>query len=229
MENTTRISDLPEIKSHNGVAPQSTTFPNSNGNNYIPINIHPNPYGNQGGASTGIIAPAILPPTSQYFEGGSGNNNGVKHGRKNGNEFVDEHQRLPSRDIRIDSSEFTQDNEIKANYIPTARNMKDYLKEYEIRNNEEDEPCRIAKHKKNKKRVRFTDDLFVELQMPILIGILYFIFQQGIINRILMKLSERFIKLYNEDGSISLYGNLSKSVLFAAAFFVIVKAERAFV
>jgi len=227
MENTTRISELPELKLHQGGAPQSATFPNSNGNNYIPINIHPNPYGNQGVATTGIIAPSILPPTSHYFEGGGGGGGG--NSRKSGNEFENEHQRLPSRDIRIDSTEFTQDNEIKANYIPTPRNMKDYLKEYEIKNEEENEQHKIAKHKKNKKRVRFTDDLFVQLQMPILIGILYFIFQQGVINRILMKLSERFVKLYNEDGSIGLYGNLTKSILFAAAFFAMVKMEGAFV
>lgn len=216
MENTTRISDLPELKSQQGGSPQSASFPNPNGNNYIPINIHPNPYGNQGGGSTGIISPAISPPTTQYLEGRGG-------GEENG------HHRLPSRDIRIDSAEFTQDNAIKANYIPAPRNMKDYLKEYENRDQDDEEPHRIAKHKKSKKRVRFTDDLFVQLQMPILIGILYFIFQQGLVNRLLIKLTERFVKLYNEDGTIGLYGNLAKSVLFAAAFFAIVKAEYLFV
>jgi hypothetical protein len=217
MENTTRIADLPELKAQSGA--QSASFPNPGGNNYIPINIHPNPYGNQGGATNGIIAPAILPPTAQYYEGGAG-----AKGKGDG-----EFQRLPSRDIRIDSTEFTQDTEIKANYIPPPRNMKDYLKEYENREEYEDEPQRIVKHKKHKKRVRFTDDLLVQLQMPILIGILYFIFQQGVVNRILMKLTEKFVNLYNEDGSIGLYGNLAKSVLFAAAFFAIVKAETIFV
>ena len=218
MENTTRISDLPELKSHQGSAPQTASFPNPNGNNYIPINIHPNPYGNQGGATTGIISPAISPPTAQYLEGGGGMRGGE-----------DGHHRLPSRDIRIDSAEFTQDSEIKANYIPAPKNMKDYLREYENREENENESQRISKHKKSKKRVRFTDDLFVQLQMPILIGILYFIFQQGVVNRILMKLTERFVKLYNEDGSIGLYGNLAKSVLFATAFFAIVKAENIFI
>lgn len=216
MENTTRISDLPELKSHpgNGNAPQTASFPNPNGNNYIPINIHPNPYGNQGGSTAGIISPTIPPPTAQYFEGGGGD---------------DGHHRLPSRDIRIDSAEFTQDSEIKANYIPAPRNMKDYLREYENREEDGNERQKITKHKKSKKRVRFTDDLFVQLQMPILIGILYFIFQQGVVNRILMKLTERFVKLYNEDGSIGLYGNLTKSVLFATAFFAIVNAENIFI
>jgi len=223
MENTTRIADLPELKSQQGGAPQSGSFPNPNGNNYIPINIHPNPYGNQGGGTTGIISPAIPPPTSQYFEGGGGGGMREMRGGSRGGE--DGHHRLPSRDIRIDSAEFTQDNEIKANYIPVPRNMKDYLKEYENREEDADEPQRIAKHKKSKKRVRFTDDIFVQLQMPILIGILYFIFQQGVVNRILMKLTERFVKLYNEDGSIGIYGNLVKSVLFALAFFAIVNVN----
>lgn len=213
--NTTRISDLPEniqiYQSNNQMSnsspPPASAFPNTNGNNYIPINIHPNPYGNSG-APNGVITPIIPPPTGNFYED-------------------EPHQRLPSRDIRISQTNFTQDEEIRANYIPKSQTLKDYLKEYENGQQEEmDEPVRISKHKKNKKRVRFTDDIFLQLQTPILLGALYFIFQMGIINRILYKVTERFFKMYNDDGSIGLYGNLAKSVLFGSAFFAITKAEK---
>jgi len=220
MENTTRISDLPEIKTQTGNSPHSS-FPNPNGNNYIPINIHPNPYGNQAISTTGIITPVIPPPSSQYYEG---NGTGAV---TNSNISGEGHYRLPSRDIRFDTNELIQDDEIRANYIPKKRNMTDYLKEYE-NNGHEEELRQISKHKKNKKHVRFTDDLFVQLQMPILVGILFFIFQQGIFNRILKKLTDNFINIYNEDGTIGIYGNLAKSILFSISFFGIVKSETLF-
>lgn len=208
--NTTRISDLPENIQMSNLSPAGggsgggggggVGFPS--GNNYVPINIHPNPYGNTD-PPNGIIAPV---PTNK--------------GRFYEDSAATQHQRLPSRDIRIDQSEMTQDEEIRANYIPKAQNMRDFLKEYET----EEAPI-IAKHRKNKKKVRFSDDLFAQLQMPILIGILYFIFQMGVFNRILLKATEKFVKLFNDDGSIGFYGNLTKSLLFASAFFAIVKSE----
>ena len=199
MENTTRISDLPTGDSHS-----------SNGNNYIPINIHPNPYGNSGGHPNGIITPSIQPQNSQIYDSSQ------------------EHYRLPSKDIQVQQTEFTQDDEIRANYIPKPRNVKDYLKEYENSDNEEEESRKIIKHKKNKKKVRFTDDLFVQLQTPILIAIIYYIFQMGLFNRILQKTTENFISLFNADGSIGFYGNLTKSVLFGMVFFAIVKSNEIF-
>jgi hypothetical protein len=212
MENTTKISDLPENIHFQPTADSNpSNFPNSNGNNYIPINIHPNPYGNQSGHSNGIITPSVQPQNRQLYD------------------TSQEHYRLPSKDIRVQQTEYTQDDEIRANYIPKARNVKDYLKEYENSDNEEEEESRkINKHKKNKKKVRFTDDLFLQLQTPVLVGIIYFIFQMGVFNRILQKITENFIKLFNADGSIGLYGNLTKSVLFGMVFFVIVKADKIF-
>ena len=92
----------------------------------------------------------------------------------------------------------------------------------------EEEEKKLIKHKKNKKRVKFADDLFVQLQMPILLGIIYFIFQMGVFNRVLQKVTEHFIPFFNSDGSIRLYGNLIKSVLFGLVFFIIVKTDGIF-
>jgi hypothetical protein len=207
MENTTKISDLPENTNHGGSPP--VNFPNSNGNNYMPINIHPNPYGNNSGQMNGIITPPNQPIHNQLYD------------------ETQNHYRLPSKDIQVQQTDFTQDHEIRANYIPKPRNVTDYLKEYENDDMEEEEQ-KIIKHKKNKKRVKFADDLFVQLQMPILLGTIYFIFQMGVFNRILQKITEHFITFFNSDGSIGLYGNIIKSILFGLVFFAIVKTDGIF-
>jgi hypothetical protein len=140
-----------------------------------------------------------------------------------------QYQRLPSRDIRIEQTDYTNDDEIRANYIPKMQNISTYLNEYEDGGDGEDETAaKMAKHKKQKKRVRFADDLFVQLQTPIILAVLYYIFQMETVNVILKKVTENYVHLFNPDGSIGLYGNLAKSLLFGAAFFAITKTEAYF-
>jgi hypothetical protein len=195
MENTTRITDLPENIQIQMPIQNTTPFPPGAGNNYMPINVHPNPYG---GAGNG--AGNVPPPPSQEQQ----------------------YQRLPSKDIRIQETEFTQDDGIKVNYIPKARNIKDYLAEHEEEAEDADEKY-VAKHRRNKKKVRFADDLFVQLQTPLLVVVLYFIFQMSIFNRILKKVTVGIYPLFAEDGNINFHGILIKSALFGGAFFALTK------
>lgn len=212
MENTTRIADLPE-------SPESVGFAKQNGNNYMPMNIHPNPYGNQSGGTTNGIISAPLQPSGP----GSGSN------VQRYNEFPSstQHQRLPSRDIRIEQSDYTNDDEIKANYIPKPQNIMSYLNEYD-ETDKNDETAKVIKHKKHKKRVRFADEIFVQLQIPFLLAIIYYIFQMETVNIMLKKVIEKFVKIHNEDGTASIYENIVKSVLFGIVFFAITKAETYF-
>jgi hypothetical protein len=203
MENTTKISDLPE-----NVASQFST-----GNNYIPINIHPNPYGNgNGGGESGNPPP--------FFDKTVFSNPSLSSSTNNTHQ-QQEHHRLPSRDIRIDESVFTQDKEITANYIPpTPKNMKDYLSEYEL------EETRIARHKKQKKRVHFADEWFNKLQLPLLVGCLFLVFQHSIINKFMTKISDLskivvHIPFFKEDGNVNLNGMIFKSLLFGSLYFAI--------
>lgn len=207
MENTTRISDLPE----------NITSQFSSGNNYIPINIHPNPYGNNGSntnfptyESNSNIKMTIQPqpPASQPPQPSQ-----------------QEFQRLPSRDIRIDESDYTQDKEIKANYIPPVpKNMKDYLAQEEL----ELEERMIAKHKKNKKRVHFADEWFVKLQIPVLVGFMFFLFQMSIFNKFMTKISDLskivyHIPFFKEDGNINFNGWIFKSIVFGITYFITIQ------
>ena len=214
MENTTRIADLPESQ-------ESAGFTNQSGNNYMPMNIHPNPYGPQsGGATNGIISAPLQPS-------GPGSGSGSNAQRYNEFPPSTQHQRLPSRDIRIEQSDYTNDDEIKANYIPKPQNITSYLNEYDD-TDENEETAKVVKHKKHKKRVRFADEIFVQLQTPLLLTVIYYIFQMDTVNAMLKKFIEKFVKIYNEDGTASIYENIVKSVLFGSVFFAITKAETYF-
>jgi hypothetical protein len=125
------------------------------------------------------------------------------------------HQRLPSRDIPQSTTEYTHDKEIQANYIPKSILKKDYIKEYEetLTNSIED-------RKKKKKSVKFLDDIFSNIQTPILVAILFFIFQMPILNRIMYKfLSNTFI--YNSDGNMSWMGICAKSAVFGIVYLLL--------
>jgi len=217
---TTRIVDLPDSNSMGNIPvfpphhqqPQPQQQVQGDGNAYSPINIHPNPFGNAPPAD-GIRA---LPPMQQDYH------QNIKYAidsstdtTKTDNQSLHDmpYQRLPSRDIPQSSCDYTQDAEIQPNYIPKSILKKDYIKEYEETLNQS-----IESRKKEKYHVRFIDDVFGKIQTPILVAILYFIFQMPILNRILYK----FLcstSLYNSDGNLSWMGIFAKSGVFGIMYF----------
>ena len=56
-------------------------------------------------------------------------------------------------------------------------------------------------------------------QVPIFVGILFFIFHMPIINHLLFR-HLAFLSLNNEDGSFNVYGLLFKSILFGTVYFL---------
>jgi hypothetical protein len=156
-------------------------------NTYIPMNIHPNPY--IGGSGGGNGGPDIPFP-----------------------ENVHQGQRLPSRDIPMDSAGYIQDEQIKVNYIPPPTAPTDYIKEYDSKMDD-----KLKKHEQNKYRKEKADDIFAMLQTPLFLAILYFFFQLPIINRLLYR-SLSFMPLFREDGNLNLYGMLLKSLSFGSIY-----------
>lgn len=179
---TTRISDLPEnIK-------MTTSEPTATNPSYAPMNIHPNPYGNN-----------AQPEMMQHPEPK--------------NTYMPPQQSLPSRDIPMDESMFQNDPSIQANYIPPPNTSHDYLREYEQLSNNHFTRKEIEKSRENT-----VDDLFTELQLPIFIATLFFIFQLPLMNKFLTKYLS-FLSLYYSDGNINLYGMIIKSMLFGSVFY----------
>lgn len=201
-EYTTRISDLPEnitIK----IPPQFSQATNDNSGmgseqnmNYQPLNIHPNPY--VSGPNTGGQAgqPGVLPLPQQ-------DNNAGQH----------QQYRLPSRDIPMNQSQFAQDEEIKPNYIPRPKDVSSYIDEYDNENEQ-----RYKEHNKEKKRVKMTENLWNELQIPFFVALLFFVFHMPIINTFMYKYMS-FLQIYSADGNINFNGLFLKSFFFGSAFY----------
>ena len=202
MENITRISDLPDQNNVMGSMSGSMSGSNSSTNlglptNYMPINIHPNPYGIS--TQNPIMKHPENPENPEISE--------VMQMQK---------QRLPSRDIPQDTSIHIQDEQIKANYIPKVRFEEDYVRRHE------DLTERNMKEYENKnRREKKIDILFNELQTPILIAILFFFFQIPLVNTFFKRFS--FLSIYNSDGNYNFNGLLLKSIIFGSVYYVVMK------
>ena len=210
-ENITRISDLPDniTMQMPRDSPQFNGITNLQEQNlsYAPMNIHPNPYGNS-------VDPNVIPlPQNPQM---TQSNKQQQHQQPDLHNMP--HVRLPSRDIPMDQTAYQQDIEITPNFIPKPKLTGDYIKQYEEINEE-----KLQKHEQNVKRTNKLDDTFTDMQIPILISILFFVFQMPIVNTILYK-NFTFLSIYNTDGNINFYGIFFKSILFGSIFYVLHKA-----
>lgn len=225
MEKTTRIADLPEnitvqMPSYNPNINQSNTMNAGfeSPNNYIPINVHPNPYGI---SAQNPIMPIPQQPNVQHM-----NPMEQISVQKPKQQFSDQQMldlqnmqqmRLPSRDIPTDTTNYLQDEQVQPNYIPRPNVSSDYIRDYEQTTDKH-----IREHEQKKYRESRIDEILTELQTPILICILFFCFQLPIINTIIFK-KFSFLSLYNEDGNFNFYGLLFKSMLFGSLYYSIQK------
>jgi hypothetical protein len=191
----TRIVDLPEgpYMGAGSFSTQSNTKESIGGsgfsNTYLPIDVHPNPYGMPPPPPGGI-----LPPD---------NTEGDSYDKY----IPESHQRLPQRDIPMNISEHTQDEYTQPNFIPPV-NKPDYIKEYQV---SQDRQIREYEEKKMREKVR--ENWLEQLQWPILVGLIFFVFQLPIINTIVFKRFS-FLSIYKDDGNFNLLGLGIKSILF---------------
>jgi len=201
MENITRISDLPD--QNNVMVSMSTSNPSTNSSlptNYMPINIHPNPYGisTQNPIMQNPQQADVYPSISEEQ---------IMQMQK---------QRLPSRDIPQDTSNHIQDEQVKANYIPKVRFEEDY-----VRKQEDMTERNLREYEEKNKNEKKLDILMNELQTPILIAILFFFFQIPLVNTFFKRFS--FLSIYNSDGNYNFNGLLLKSIIFGSVYYVVMK------
>jgi hypothetical protein len=187
---------------------QQGGYEQSTPTNYIPINIHPNPYGIS--PQNPILAPQTGGPQQRQPPPLS-----EQHQMELQNMA---HHRLPSRDIPIDTAGYLNDEQIQANYVPKVKLTKDYIKDYE-----EVTDKKIREHEEKKYRENRIDSLLSEFQVPIFIMILFFFFQLPIVNSMIFK-KFSFLSIYNMDGNFNFYGLLLKSILFGGLYYSIQKA-----
>ena len=154
--------------------------------------------------------------------------NSVIKQQPNYNELVNQIQKaslngstaLPSRDIPNNSIQISNDEQIKANYIPPAQIQEDY-----IRNNETPDYL-IEENNRKTRNTNFYDMLYNEAQLPIIIALVYFLFQLPAIKKYNKNLLPFMFKI---DGNLNLYGYVFNSVLFASMIYVLLKVITKFV
>jgi len=145
--------------------------------------------------------------------------------QKNLNQFVTGIQQasaagmtaLPSRDIPQNQQHLSQDTHIQPDYIPPLQTEPDYIRAEQTN----DEIIRAQALKQGKKDS--FDIWYDELQTPVLIGILFFLFQLPVIQKQMCRILP---SLFNKDGNPSLSGYVFTSVSFASVYYFLVKSMR---
>jgi len=123
---------------------------------------------------------------------------------------------LPSRDIPMQTNHIVQDTQIKANYVPDPpKDKRDYIKENEIR-----EKIIREEMQKQYKKSSTEEKFYEEIQAPIFVMILFFLFQMPIVKKSIKKYLPQ---LFLSDNHYTLGGYVFITVVFGIAFYGIQK------
>ena len=118
---------------------------------------------------------------------------------------------LPTRDIPMSESGVAIDETVRPNYVPPSNNT-DYINDY-ISNE-----SILRDHEKSETTTKNVEDLYDELQTPVLAAMLYFLSQMPATK----KYETKFIPgLFNTDGNMNLYGLMFNSVVMCAILFIV--------
>lgn len=118
---------------------------------------------------------------------------------------------LPSRDIPMNESSVATDEGVKPNYIPPTENT-DYIKDYEENNNI------VRNYEQKIEHKQHAEDLYEELQTPIIVMLIYFLFQLPAFKKYERKLIPG---LFGSDFNINTYGVIFNSVLIGLIVFIV--------
>ena len=126
---------------------------------------------------------------------------------------------LPSRDIPQTQSHLTQDQQMQPNYVPQEHQNTDYITEHQT--NEDI----IRKYNNKEQHANSLDEFYTNIQTPVLIAILYFLFQLPVVRKNLFKFLPA---LFSKDGNPNLSGYVVNSAIFAALYFSFSKGIKYF-
>lgn len=119
--------------------------------------------------------------------------------------------KLASRDIPIDTLPMQQDVETSPNFIPkVSEERKNYIPD------EDDLETIVKKQNVKTNHQNNIENMYNELQTPILLGVLYFLFQLPIFKKLLY---QSFPSLFMNDGNLSINGYIFYSSLFSIVFY----------
>jgi hypothetical protein len=126
---------------------------------------------------------------------------------------------LSSRDIPMTTNGHNIDPHIQPNYVPPPQNDIDYIKNYEQTND------MINEYNKNAQNVNTLDDMYNEIQTPLLLAVLYFLFQLPFFRKFLFSY---FPILFSNDGNLNINGFVFSSILFGLLFYLFNKVNNNF-
>ena len=228
MGDTTSIDDLPtdpssgnmnnnvvlqKMELTSGAAGNSGGGPNIQGQVYNPV-IAGLGGGGGGGGGIGPIQPQMPSSPNIMNEMISGLQRASASGMTN----------LPSRDIPTTTSNMMNDAQVKPNFIPNPQSQGQNVNQYGQRpmssNNyiEEHEQDMTSEEKYRKSQIDYSnaENIYKLMQIPIIVGILYFVFQLPVMRKYVLK----FIpSVFNSDGNYNISGLIFMSSLFAGSFF----------
>ena len=122
---------------------------------------------------------------------------------------------LPSRDIPMTTSGLSNDPQVRPNYVPPpSPQNSDYIQNYEQTSD------MINTYNKQMQNNNSLDDMYNEIQTPLLLAVLYFLFQLPFVRKLLYT----YIPfLFSTDGNFNMNGYLFTSVLFGLVFYALNK------
>ena len=115
---------------------------------------------------------------------------------------------LPSRDIPQQTLGIQNDYQTKPDYIPESKS-EDYIGDIF------DKEKIIIDNKKKQNQQDNLDYLYQSIQLPLLVGILYFLFQLPFIRKNILTFLPN---LFKKEGNPNLYGYIFNSVMFAILY-----------
>jgi hypothetical protein len=123
---------------------------------------------------------------------------------------------LPSRDIPQSTVHFS-DEQIKPNYVP----QPDQVEQQDYIENSDTEQEILTRRMNSGNSRDSLEILYDEFQIPIIIGLLYFIFQLPVVKS---KFLTILPSLFNKDGNPNLTGYIINSLFFGIIYYVISKS-----
>ena len=125
---------------------------------------------------------------------------------------------LPSRDVPMMPQQYTQDPRIKPNYVPPAPPSKSgYIQEQDSIHS------MITKNKKKEVHGERLETIYDEIQVPILVMVLFLLFQLPVFQRVL---KNQLPALFAKDGHTTFAGYLFKTFIFGTSFYLIQKGAQ---
>lgn len=121
---------------------------------------------------------------------------------------------LPSRDIPMNTVAISNDPQVNPNYVPSVSpHQNDYVGEQTYYSN------------KQQKNNNSLDEMYNEIQMPLLMAVLYFLFQLPFFKKFMYS---NLSFLFSNDGNYNINGYLFISILFGILFHFLMKITKYF-